>query len=98
MARFDVFKSLDGGLVVDFQADLLNHLQTRVVIPLLPAALEPVVAQRLNPSFMIDGMEYMLYPQFTAALSIREMGSHVASLSDRCIEIADAFNMLTGGY
>ena len=36
MARFDVYRLADGGLVVDLQADLLSDLKTRVVAPLLP--------------------------------------------------------------
>ncbi|MEM9990051.1 MAG: CcdB family protein, partial [Pseudomonadota bacterium] len=38
MARFDVYQydSAFAPLVVDVQADLLNDLSTRVIIPLIP--------------------------------------------------------------
>ncbi|CAM5429606.1 hypothetical protein TMEC54S_03045 [Thauera mechernichensis] len=37
MARFDVYRNSAGeGFLLDVQADLLSHLNTRVVVPLLP--------------------------------------------------------------
>lgn len=34
MARFDVYKNAGGsGYLLDVQADLLNHLNTRIVVP-----------------------------------------------------------------
>ncbi|ABC24346.1 CcdB family protein [Rhodospirillum rubrum] len=39
MARFDVYANPDGmGGLLNIQADLLRHLNTRVVVPLLPLA------------------------------------------------------------
>nr|WP_084591089.1 CcdB family protein [Desulfonatronovibrio magnus] len=37
MSRFDVYPNTGGyGSLLDVQADLLSHLNTRVVVPLLP--------------------------------------------------------------
>ena len=36
MSQFDVYRIPDGPLVVDCQTDLLNYLQSRFVVPLLP--------------------------------------------------------------
>ncbi len=58
MARFDVYPYQGGqGLLLDVQADLLEHLNTRVVVPLLPMDLTPKPARRLNPVFEINGMK-----------------------------------------
>ncbi|MBS1183360.1 MAG: plasmid maintenance protein CcdB, partial [Proteobacteria bacterium] len=39
MARFDVFPNPGGsGYLLDVQADLLDGLNTRIVVPLLPTA------------------------------------------------------------
>lgn len=37
MAKFDVYRLGDGVCVVDWQADLLSDLETRFVVPLVPA-------------------------------------------------------------
>jgi toxin CcdB len=50
MARLDVYPNPDGpGWLADVQADLLSHLNTRVVGPLLPQANAPAPAQTLDP-------------------------------------------------
>ena len=37
MARYDVFAgAVEGSFLLDVQTDLLDHLNTRVVVPLLP--------------------------------------------------------------
>ena len=42
MARFDVYASPDGsGCLLDVQADLLDSLNTRVVVPLMPGQFRP---------------------------------------------------------
>ena len=42
MARFDVYRNPEGsGYLLDVQADLLSDLNTRVVVPLIPAELAP---------------------------------------------------------
>lgn len=50
MARFDVYRNPEGdGYLVDLQADLLDHLNTRIVAPLLPVDRAPKPAATLNP-------------------------------------------------
>lgn len=51
MARYDVYPNPDGGYILDVQADLLDDLTTRVVVPLMMATLAPSPAKRLNPIF-----------------------------------------------
>ena len=98
MARFDVFKTINGSYALDCQADFLEHLGTRFVLPLLPPELEPKVAERLNPVFIIGEQRYVLYPQFAASLSKSELGSYVISLAKEHLKIMDALDMLITGY
>ena len=98
MARFDVIKTKSDGLVLDCQSDFLAYLRTRFVVPLLPPELEPKVAERLNPVFVIEGRNYVLYPQFAASMSVRELGPMVTSLVDEHSRIMDALDMLMIGY
>jgi len=52
MARFDVYDSPDGaGYLLDVQADILDILNTRVVVPLMPISAAPSPAKHLNPIF-----------------------------------------------
>lgn len=52
MARFHVYASAEGGaLLMDVQANLLDHLNTCVVAPLLPVDKAPKPARVLNPMF-----------------------------------------------
>ncbi|QHI97971.1 hypothetical protein GT347_08170 [Xylophilus rhododendri] len=50
MARFHVYRNAEGqGYLLDIQADLLGHLNTSVVVPLLPLPFAPSPARMLNP-------------------------------------------------
>jgi toxin CcdB len=99
MARFDVhrLRSSDG-FVLDCQADLLSHFQTRFVVPLMHPAQGPERAVRLNPLFNVEGMELAMYTQYAGAMQKNEMGPIVASLSDHDMAILAAIDMLITGY
>jgi toxin CcdB len=66
MARLDVHP-MPGkgreGYVVDVQADLLSHLTTRTVVPLLPEEAVPKPISELNPVFEIRGKRHVLVTQ-----------------------------------
>ena len=97
MAKFDVFELRSGGLVVDVQADLLDHLNTRAVVPLLNRAHAPQPAKKLNPVFQVDGTEHVLMTQFLAAIRVSELGRKVDSLDERFAEITTALDMVFHG-
>ncbi|MEO7241118.1 MAG: CcdB family protein [Sphingomicrobium sp.] len=96
MPQFDVFALADGGLVVDCQADLLRQLDSRLVVPLLPAGLVDVV-QRLNPAFVIDGQQFHLYPQGAATVPRSELRTLRASLGEQHYVIMNALDLLISG-
>jgi toxin CcdB len=99
MARFDVYRLRSGdGLVLDCQADLLSHFQTRFVVPLMPPEQGPECAARLNPLFDVEGVELAMYTQYAGAMRKNELGPVVTSLCDHDIAIQAAIDMLTTGY
>jgi toxin CcdB len=98
MARFDVYRTPTDSIVVDCQADVLAHLRTRFVVPLLSEELEPKVADRLNPIFEIEGGRYVLYPQFAAAMRVQDLKQHVTSLGHQQEQIMGALDMLISGF
>ena len=99
MAKYDVYAGLDGaGLLLDVQADLLDRLNTRVVVPLMPLQDAPKPAKRLNPVFAIDGSEYAMVTQFLSAVPRSVLREPVANLRDEFAAITDAIDMLTQGF
>ena len=99
MAKYDVYRlaALDG-LVVDVQADLLEPLNTRVVVPLLALEAAPKPAKRLNPIFEIQGIRYVMVTQFVSAVQLRDLGRPVANLDAQSAEITTALDMLFQGF
>lgn len=99
MARFDIHAYPSGtGLLLDVQADLLDHLTTRVVVPLLPLAQAPKPAKRLNPVFQVDGEPYVMATQFLAAVPIGELGPKRSSVADQFAEVTTALDMVFQGF
>src|SRR5215210_1517001 len=98
MAQFDVHRLVEGnGLVINCQSELLDHLNTRLVVPLIPRADAPAPALRLNPIFVIDGDEYVMATQFASAVRHRELGDAIASLGAQGFEITGAVDVLLSG-
>lgn len=98
MPQFDVHARPAGqGLLLDCQADLLSHLNTRMVVPLIPIDGAPKPAGRLNPAFDIDGQHYIMVTQYAAAVELREFGHRIASLGDKRDEIIAALDVLLTG-
>jgi toxin CcdB len=98
VARFHVHLNVDGGgLLLDLQADLLSHLTTCVVAPLLPLESAPLPAKVLNPVFDIDGTRYMLATQYLATVPRRVLGRQVASLREEAAVIVSALDCLFQG-
>lgn len=85
-------------MVLNCQADILDNLNTRFVVPLLLPANAPRRAERLNPEFVVRGEKRVMYTQFASAIPASELGEEIASLSDRHFEIVDALDMLITGY
>lgn len=97
MARFHVYQNKDGaGYLLDVQADLLDHLNTRMVVPLLPSAqLTP--ARYLNPVFTVEGKPYVMATQFLAAVPLGALGKEVANLQAYQDTVISALDFLFSG-
>lgn len=98
MAQFDVHR-LTGmpGLVIDCQSDLLDHIDSRFVVPLVPPGDVGRLTRRLNPVFEIEGAEYAMLTQSAAAIRKADLGKIVASLASRDRDIMNAFDVLLTG-
>lgn len=101
MAQFDVFRNPRGGrypLLLDVQAELLERLATRVVVPMTPRArygAKPI--SRLNPIATVRTTEYVLVFQELAAIPKAELGNRVASLAERRADLVAAIDLLITG-
>ena len=101
MARFDVYRLAGRGearFVLDVQADLLDELGTRIVVPLLSQKVAPKPAKRLNPVFVIDDRSFVMMTQFMAAVPECDLKKVVTSLSLYQDEIIQAIDLLLTGF
>ena len=99
MARFDVYPNPEGaGYLLDVQANLLDQLNTRVVVPLLLADASPVPAATLNPVFRIGDTLVVMVTQFMAAVPTRLLRQPVANLESARGEIVAAMDLLFQGF
>ena len=96
MARFDVHRVRDGSLVVDCQAEFLDDIGTRFVIPLMPRGDGPAPNARINPQFTLDGETVVLLPQLATALRTTELRTKVGSLDHEYMRIVSAIDVLIG--
>ncbi len=93
MARFDLHR-LDGVLVVDLQHDLLDHLPTRVVAPLLPPERAGRPVRDLHPVFEVEGGPHILAVHQLAAVPRRELGPPVGTLEAEYDAVLRALDVL----
>lgn len=97
MARFDVYRSRSGDeLLLDCQSDLLDHFQTRFVVPLVERGVA-TETKRLHPIFSIGGEERIMATQLASAIGKRELGDRITNLSDHHDSIIAAIDMLISG-
>lgn len=97
MPRFDVHR-VRGTLLLNVQADEVDHLPSRVVVPLLPHAgpLPPLAA--LTPVFALGEERVTMMTHYLTAVPRRELGSPVASLAAERDAITCALDMLLTGF
>lgn len=105
MAQFDVFRNNGEHAEVtpyflDIQSDLLQGLETRVVVPLRRRDHFPVASlpTNLTPTFEIEGIECLLETPKLAAVPLRLLKIPVASLASSRFIITAALDFLFHGY
>lgn len=99
MAQYDAYKNPEGpGWLLDVQCDLLEGLNTRIVVPLLPVDQAPAQASHLNPSFVIEGVEVSMVTQYLAAVRSCAIRDPVTNFANRHRDIVDALDTLFLGF
>ncbi len=104
MAQFDVHVNRSAGSEADFpylldiQSNLVDVVQTRVVVPLMPLDRFGTPIERLNPVFEIDGARYAAVFTELAGVHRSVLGEVVASFAERSHEITSAADFLIQGF
>ncbi|HYZ21338.1 MAG TPA: CcdB family protein [Rhodopila sp.] len=83
--------------LLDVQADLLDDLQTRVVVPLIRADTFGRRADRLHPVFEVEGTKVVMATHLIAAIRRHALGTAVASVRDQRDLIVNAIDVLWSG-
>jgi toxin CcdB len=85
-------------LLLDVQSDLLESLNTRVVIPLyIPAAVEDGIIGTLTPCIEVDDASYVAVTPELAGIPRTSLGVQVGDLSHRRYDIIAALDLLLTG-
>lgn len=105
MARFDVYANPSNfasttPYLLDVQSDLLDALDTRIVIPLRSLKHFPEVrlSGRLTPLLTILGEDFFLETPKMGAVPKRVLKSPLISLANRQADIVNALDFLFSGY
>ncbi|NQU65854.1 MAG: CcdB family protein [SAR324 cluster bacterium] len=105
MPQFTVYENINDlsqkiyPYLLDVQNDLLEGLNTRVVIPMcLPSTIGKKAINNLSPQLEIQGNIYTLLTPQLAGIPISELGPAVCNLSESRFEIIKALDFLFTGF
>jgi toxin CcdB len=105
MARFDVYENPgkhagSTPYLLDVQSDLLDELDTRMVVPLrhLEHFKNVELPRLLTPVFTVEGQEFLLETPKMGAVPRRLLKSRVTSLEEKRVQIMGALDFLFQGY
>lgn len=105
MARFDVYPNpglhaTSTPYLLDVQSELLDGLDSRMVIPLRSLQHFPAVKlpSRLTPTLTIDGQAYLLETPKMGAVPARVLKTPTTSLAQEQACITAALDFLFQGY
>ncbi len=105
MARFDVYANPGSHAtttpyLLDVQSDLLDGLDTRMVVPLRSLQTFPKVklSTRLTPVLTVQGEECLLETPKMGAVPQRVLKTPVTSLASEQAQISAALDFLFQGY
>jgi toxin CcdB len=103
VAQFDVHKNPDSStnraipFLLDVQADLLENLATRVVIPLYSVSVFGSPAKHLNPKFTIKRKVVVMSTAELADVPVTVLGEKIVNLKQEREAIIAALNFLFTG-
>lgn len=99
MSQYGVYRNPEGnGYLLDVQADVNSHFNTRIVVPLLPVDIAPKPAKTLNPLFELDGAQYSMVTQYMAAIPVKVLKDKLFTVTQRRAEIVAAIDLLMQGF
>ena len=104
MARYDVFANPDAAdrkqvpFLLDLQNQFLDHLETRVVVPLRARGALHRAVHRLNPELRVQGQAVVMDTAAMAAVPTALLRQPVDHLATQQFAIQDALDTLFGPY
>jgi toxin CcdB len=104
MARFDIYENsnrltrAEVPYLLDVQADLLDNLATRVVVPLVKLSAMGKPAKHLNPQFTINKEKLVMSTAELAGIPVSALGEKSGTLKERQDEIIAALDFLLSGF
>lgn len=85
--------------LLDIQSDIIDELDTRLVIPLYPTSrLSSVPVKRLTPSLTVEGEEYLVMTHEMAAIRLTQLGEEVMNARPYRQRIRDALDFIIDGF
>ena len=104
MSQFDVYANANTRtkslypLLVDVQNDVLDLLQSRLVIPLSPKNRnEKSYPKNVCPILTLDGQDYFLLTHLMTSVSIQILSEHICSIKPQRDEIVAAIDFAVTG-
>lgn len=103
MAQFDIYDNPNSAskknfpYLLDIQADLSNHLSTRVVIPLMRSNKIKYPIKYLMPHFSIEGISVTLVTSELTTVHKKILTNKVGSLESKRNEIISSIDFLVTG-
>lgn len=103
MAQFSVYRNLKDArnphipYLLDVQSELLESLDTRVVVPLVRSELVKRGVGRLQPEFNVAGERVVMETASLGAVPAQRLGPPIADLRGKRTEITAALDCLLTG-
>ena len=92
-------KSKDYPYLIDVQSDLIGLLDSRMVIPLVPASLaKNQLPARIAPLVEIKGSQFILMTPEMASVPLSLLQERVCSMENQRKIIKDAIDFLFDGF
>lgn len=85
-------------MLLDCQSDLLDHLNTRFVVPMAFPDDAVQVDRRLNPVLDVRGDEMLMLTHFAAAIPVKQLGVRIGSVAEQEWRISAALDVLISGF
>ena len=104
MPRFDVYRNHDKQesklipFYLDVQSDHIKGLQSRVVVPLISAALFKQKTEDLHPEFEIEGQLVVMLTPGLGSVPHGLLRRPVVNFSSKQLLIQNALDALFGSY